>query len=280
MMQQVRVRVPATSANLGPGFDCLGAALALHNVVTVSRGGLSACSSMVAEAAEAFFAAAGSESFEFSWTVAGDIPRSRGLGSSVAVRLGILHGLNELAGAPLDARTLYQLCARLEGHPDNAAPAAFGGFAAARADGEFFRCPIPPALRFVVLIPAGEIETDASRGTLPATVPHADAARSAANAALIAAAFASGEFGHLRGSLRDWLHEPYREAANPHLRPSVAAGVAAGALGGYLSGSGSAVACITMEDAAAAVASAMHSVLPEAAVRVLPADNTGTVILA
>lgn len=278
MMEKVRVRVPATSANLGPGFDCLGVALQLHNVVTVGRDMAAASSPMVSAAGEAFFTQAGVPPFAFGWEIAGDIPRSRGLGSSVTVRLGILHGLNRLAGAPLDAQTLYRICAQLEGHPDNAAPAAFGGFVAARADCAFFRCAVSPEMRFVLLVPDREIETDASRGTLPSAIPHADAARTAANAALITAAFASNQPELLRGSLQDWLHEPYREAANPHLRPAVEAGVAAGALGGYLSGSGSAVACIAMADAED-VARAMQSVLPGARTHILAPDNTGTVII-
>jgi homoserine kinase len=277
MMEQVTVRIPATSANLGPGFDCLGVALDCHNFVTVARGGPTGASAMVAEAGHAFFTAAGLDSFEFSWEISGLIPRSRGLGSSVAVRLGVLHGLNELSLRPLDPVVLYRLCAELEGHPDNAAPAAFGGFAAARADAVFFRCDVAPALHFVLLVPDQEIETEASRGRLPGGIAHADAARNAANASLITAAFASGQYELLRGSLRDWLHEPYREGANPHLRPAVEAGVAAGALGGYLSGSGSAVACLTLEHPAR-VAAAMQAVAPSAPVLVLRADNSGVVV--
>jgi homoserine kinase len=278
MMEEVKVRIPATSANLGPGFDCLGVALDCHNVVTVARSGPAPPSAMVEAAGQAFFASARTESFAFSWQISGRIPRSRGLGSSVSVRLGILHGLNELSGRPLDRLTLYRLCAELEGHPDNAAPAAFGGFAAARADSVFFRCEVAPALHFVVLIPDHEIETEASRGRLPVGISHADAARNTAHASLITAAFASGQYKLLRGSLRDWLHEPYREAANPHLRPAVTAGVAAGALGGYLSGSGSAVACLTLENPGA-VAAAMQAIVPSASVHVLVADNTGATVL-
>jgi homoserine kinase len=137
-MNKVTIRVPATSANLGPGFDCLGLALDLHNRVTVDRAGAGISDAMVGAAADAFFAAAGLPAFAYGWSIEADIPRSRGLGSSVAVRLGILHGLNELAGRPLDAGQVYLICAKLEGHPDNAAPAAFGGFAAARPDGTYF----------------------------------------------------------------------------------------------------------------------------------------------
>ena len=273
-MNQVTIRVPATSANLGPGFDCLGVALDLHNRVTVVRGGAVHPDPMVTEAAAAYFRHSGREDFGFSWSIEGEIPRSRGLGSSVAVRLGILHGLNEVDGRPLDSGTLYRICADLEGHPDNAAPAAFGGFTAARGDGVCFRCGIGTELRFVLLVPDGEIDTDSSRGVLPAEIGRMDAVRSLANAALITAAFASQDYGLLRGSIRDWLHEPFREKANPHLRPAVAAGVAAGALGGYLSGSGSAVCCMTLEKPDD-VAAAMQSVLPSARIMILAPDNTG-----
>lgn len=277
VMDEITVRVPATSANLGPGFDCLGVALDLHNRVTVRRGAPAAPDRMVDEAARAFFAASNRAPFEFGFAITGDIPRSRGLGSSVAVRLGILHGLNALADAPLDADQLYRFCARLEGHPDNAAPAAFGGFTAARADGLYFRCDIDPALRFVLLVPPAEIDTDSSRVQLPREIPHADAVRNTAHTALITAAFASRQYELLRGSMGDWLHQPYRAGAVPHLAPAIAAGVAAGALDGYLSGSGSSVACVMLENPDA-VAAAMQTVLPAAQVMILGPDNRGVTV--
>jgi len=277
MKDKVVVRVPATSANLGPGFDCLGVALDLHNRVTVVRGGTFAPDTMVGAAADAFFSESGIPAFAFQWSIEGDIPRSRGLGSSVAVRLGILHALNAMSDAPLDADQLYRICANLEGHPDNAAPAAFGGFTAARADGTYFRCAIDPAVRFVFLIPRAEIDTESSRGLLPAKIPHSDAVLNVAHASLITAAFAAARYDLLRGSMTDWLHQPYRSEAVPHLKPAIEAGVAAGALGGYLSGSGSAVACITV-DSPDAVAAAMQSVLPAAAVRIFGPDNQGVVV--
>jgi len=276
-MHQATIRVPATSANLGPGFDCLGVALDLHNRITLTRTGAPAPDTMVMEAADAYFHRSGRGRFDFTWSISGDIPRSRGLGSSVAVRLGILHGLNELDDRPLDAETLYRLCAALEGHPDNAAPAAFGGFIAARPDGAYFRSEIGAKLRFVLLVPDTEIETDASRGVLPAEIKRADAVRSVAHAALITAAFASRQYHLLKDSMHDWLHEPFREKSNPHLVPAVAAGVAAGALGGYLSGSGSAVCCVTLADPDH-VAEAMRSVLPSASILVLAPDNEGVKI--
>lgn len=273
-MDKATIRVPATSANLGPGFDSLGVALDLHNRVSVSRGGAASPDAMVMEAAAAYFRHSGRAGFDFSWSIEGYIPRSRGLGSSVAVRLGILHGLNEIDGHPLDAGTLYRLCAELEGHPDNAAPAAFGGFTAARPDGAYFRNEIGQDVRFVILVPDNEIETDTSRGVLPDQIDRKDAVRCVANASLITAAFASRQYGLLRGSMQDWLHEPHREKTNPHLRPAVEAGVGAGALGGYLSGSGSSVCCITLESPER-VAAAMQTALPAARTLILGADNEG-----
>jgi homoserine kinase len=126
----------------------------------------------------------------------------------------------------------------------------------------------------VVLGPGEEIETDESRGRLPHEIRHLDAVQNSAHASMVTAAFASQRYELLRGSMNDWLHQPYREASVPHLRPAIAAGIGAGALDGYLSGSGSAVACVTLQNPEA-VAEAMQTVLPGARVLVLQADNTG-----
>src|SRR3954454_2018222 len=100
-MQQVTVRIPASTSNLGPGFDCLGVALRIYNDVTVMRGGRRPASVMLREAADLFFQHAGLRPFAFSAKVEGDVPISRGLGSSVTLRLGVMHGLNALSGKPL-----------------------------------------------------------------------------------------------------------------------------------------------------------------------------------
>ena len=275
-MNEVSVRVPATTANLGPGFDCLGIALRIYNTVTVRRGRGPAKGAMAAEAADLFFREAGIRPFAFHWEVAGSVPRSRGLGSSVTVRLGILHGLNELAGRPLTRNGLFLLCASLEGHPDNAAPAAFGGFTVSPATGPLQRYRISARLAFVILIPEFEISTPAARQALPRTLTFQDAAFNAANAAAVAAAFATGNYPALKGCLEDRLHQPFREPLIPCLNPVIAAARKAGALGGWLSGSGSAIACVTLRSPAA-VADAMiaASDLEEASAIVVRADNTG-----
>lgn len=279
-MNSVRVRVPATSANLGPGFDSLGVALCLYNTTTVSRGRGPAPGEMAREAADLFFKKAHTKPFVFHWSVEGGVPRSRGLGSSVTVRLGVLHGLNELAGRPLDRRAVFNLCSELEGHPDNAAPGAFGGFCVAPAAGPVQRYGIGEELAFVFLIPSHEFETEKARNLLPKAIPLADAIVSAGNAAAIAGAFASRDYKKLAGCFGDRLHQPYRAKVLPFLDRVIEAGRAAGALGGWLSGAGSAVACATLvrpDRVANAMAAACD--LDAACAVVLRADNRGVRIL-
>ncbi len=280
MPESVRVRVPATTANLGPGFDVLGAALRIANTVTVSRDENGPVGEMATGAAAAFFRAARCAPIPFRWSIRGAVPPSRGLGSSVTVRLGILHGLNALCGGPLTPDALYRICAELEGHPDNAAPAAFGGFVVARGNGDFQRFRISPRLSFVLLIPDFEVRTADAREVLPAEVPLGDAVRNTGNAAAIAAAFASGNYEALPGCFADTLHQPYRARLVPFLDDVIAAGARAGALGGWLSGSGSTIACATLVDPEA-VAAAMKQAagLPGATTRIALADNRGARVL-
>ena len=279
-MNQVSVRVPATTANLGPGFDCLGVALQIYNTTTVRRSRGKDPGEMAREAADAFFHEVGGKPFAFSWSVEGDVPRSRGLGSSVTVRLGVLHGLNELAGRPLDRQRIFRLCAGLEGHPDNAAPAAFGGFTVVPPAGLLQRYPVKQSLQFLLLVPAFEISTPAARKSLPEKISLADAVVSAGNAAAVAAAFASSDYGKLAGCFGDRLHQPYREKLLPCLSAVIAAAESAGAIGGWLSGSGSTIACISTrrpEKIARAMLAAAG--MPDAAVLAVGADNSGVRIL-
>ena len=107
MQQTVTTRVPGTTSNLGPGFDSLGIALGLANEVTISRSERTEHPPVFADAARSFFAAAKVEPFGFDWRIAGEVPQSRGLGSSVTVRLGLMHGLNALSGSPLERTALF-----------------------------------------------------------------------------------------------------------------------------------------------------------------------------
>jgi homoserine kinase len=281
MSEKAIVRVPATTANLGPGYDCLGAALQLHNIVTVTRGRGGRPDPLARKAADTFFAAARMRPFSFRLEITGDVPRSRGLGSSVTVRLGILAGLNDLCGTPLSRQRLFELCAELEGHPDNAAPAAFGGFTVA-SPGGIARFAVSSRLRFVLLVPDFEVATPAARKALPLTIPHAHAAENVGQACRITAAFASGRFELLRGAFSDHLHQPYRQPLIPFLGEVISAGEKAGALGGFLSGSGSTICCVTEEKAVRGrsrsqlVAAAMLEAAPcDARAFVVSADNGG-----
>jgi homoserine kinase len=275
-MNEAIIRVPATTANLGPGYDALGVALEIYNHVTVRRGASAAAHPMNAEVAGMFFHAANLAPFDFDWSIRGDVPRSRGMGSSVTVRLGLLHGLNELAGRPLSSSSLFELCAALEGHPDNAAPAAFGGFTVAGGP-QVARFPVDPALQFVLLIPDFEVATPDARRVLPSQIDRLGAARSCANACRITAAFATQKYELLRGSFEDHLHQPYREKALlPFLTAVIAAGENAGAIGGFLSGSGSTIACVTLGNAEG-IAADMLAASGNAGARTLitRADNAG-----
>jgi homoserine kinase len=248
-MDVVTFQIPATTANLGPGFDCLGVALNLHNRVTVERthNGAPELMPMANEAAAAFFAAAGLAPFEFHCRIDGDVPRSRGLGSSVTVRLGLLHGLNQLTGAPLNDRRIFEICATLEGHPDNAAPAAFGGFVVSGPE-TYQRFEVDERLEFVLLIPPFEVATPLARKALPPQIDRLAAVRSCGNACRITAAFAARQYESLRGAFTDGLHQPFREPLVPFLPKVIAAGEKAGALGGFLSGSGSTICCVTLQN--------------------------------
>src|SRR5438046_5364209 len=171
-MQHVTVRVPASTSNLGPGFDCLGVALQIYNSITIRRAkDRQPQERIVAQASDLFFKRTKQKGFAFSCAATEKIPRSRGLGSSATIRLGILHGLNTLTGRPLDRLSIFRLCADLEEHPDNAAPSTFGGFTVAR--GENVQCfEVSPRLKFVLLIPNFEIQTSAARKILPEKLLH------------------------------------------------------------------------------------------------------------
>jgi homoserine kinase len=274
-MKQVTVRVPASTSNLGPGFDCLGVALRIYSNVIVTRGAKSRLPPIARAAADLFFQRTRCPQFSFSISVKGDVPSSRGLGGSATVRLGVLFAMNVLSGNRLERSSIFQLGAQLEGHPDNAAPAAFGGFTVVRGE-NVQRFHVSPALSFVLLIPNFDVETLAARKLLPSQVTHAAAIENSANASAITAAFASGNYQNLRGAFRDHLHQPYREKLIPFLPRVITAAEKAGALGAFLSGSGSTIAAVTLTNPRQ-VAEAMHRKIEKRDARtvIVSADNRG-----
>jgi len=279
IMSSVTVRVPATTANLGPGYDCLGVALSLSNRVKITRDMPMVHKGMVKEVATRFFETAKVEPWSFGLEIEGEVPRSRGLGSSVTVRLGLLTGLNSLSGSPLSKVQLFELCAELEGHPDNAAPGAFGGFTVARAGMETLRCEVAKELKFVLLVPDFEVSTPDARKVLPKKLERLKAAESCANACRITAAFMQKRYDLLKGCFADELHQPYREELNPFLTKVIAAGEKAGALGGFLSGSGSTICCVTLEREMSVSSAMLDASPPGSQIHALTADNEGAVIV-
>ena len=229
----VRVSVPATSANLGPGFDSLGLALDLRDVLTgeVTDAGLEVDaagegaegvprgeSHLVVRAMRAAFAEMDAHPAGLRLHCENAIPHARGLGSSSAAIVGgiaLARALVADGALLLDDDAAFRLAARLEGHPDNVAPAWYGGFViCGREGGEFYAVPsaVDPRVAAVVLVPPYPLSTEVARGLLPATVPHADAAANAGRTALLVAALA-GAPEHLLVATRDLLHQDYRRPA-------------------------------------------------------------------
>src|ERR1700731_915632 len=207
----ISIRVPASTTNLGPGFDCLGIALQLWNRITIEVDqGERPVPEMVSDAADLFFCRTGKPRRPFSFSVKGDVPQARGLGSSVTLRLGILLALDRITQSALSKETICALCAELEGHPDNAAAALFGGFTIiTKTTKRVARFDVDPALKFVLFIPNFEVKTSDARTVVPSTFSRQDVVENLGNASLIAAAFASREYGRMRGSFMDRLHQPF-----------------------------------------------------------------------
>jgi homoserine kinase len=231
----VRVEVPATSANLGPGFDSLGLALELRDqleaevlddgvVVEVTGQGADSvprdASHLVVRSMHAAFDVLGVPAPGLRLSCHNAIPHARGLGSSSAAIVGGLALARALVadGAKrLDDDAVFRLAAQLEGHPDNVAPAVYGGFViSGREDDEWYavRAQVDRRVVAVAFVPPVPLSTEVARGLLPATVPHADAAADAGRAALLVAAL-GGAPEHLLTATRDYLHQEQRRAAMP-----------------------------------------------------------------
>lgn len=281
---RVHVRVPATSANLGPGFDALGLALALYNEVTAAEAdGVSVTiegegagrlpfgvHNVVARGVRQAYEAAGRPFKGVALTCVNRVPTARGLGSSAAAWVGGLVAGNELLGAPLSREALLALAARAEGHPDNVAAALLGGLTVSCPldDGRIatVTLPVPGGVRWVVLVPEVTSATAEARAVLPPSVPRADAVFNVQRVSLLLAALQSGRLDVLGTALDDRLHQPYRLRLFPWM-PSVAeAARAAGALGCVLSGAGPSLLAAVSADAGA-VARSMEGALAAAGVR-------------
>jgi homoserine kinase len=267
--RRVAVEVPASIANLGAGYDCLGMAVELVNRVGLevrnwSRGGIelsvegegagelpSDGRNRFVQGVEAAIREARGEVPEgATWRIemVNKIPLARGLGSSAAATVGGLLAANALLGDALTTADLLRLATAIEGHPDNAAAVLLGGFVASAAFGdvvEAIRFDVPRGIRAVIFIPDLRLATSDMRKALPAKVPREDAVANLGRVAIGVAGIATGRRDILRFLTEDRLHEPYRAAIYPQLPRMVADARAAGALGACLSGAGSSIVAFT-----------------------------------
>ncbi|MBI4200630.1 MAG: homoserine kinase [Chloroflexi bacterium] len=262
-MERVSVRVPATTANLGPGFDCLGMALDIWNEVTIAvaqksrvrvtgqgAGQLSTGpGNLVYRTAARYYTERGRAMPALSIACHNEIPLARGLGSSAAAIVGGLVAAAALAGDPPDdPERLLPLAIALEGHPDNVTPALFGGCQIVVAEGDQWvraAVPLPADLHAVLFIPDTQLPTVEARAVLPDEVSREAAVYNAGRVALLVSALATGKVELLRWATQDRLHQPARERLFPAMRHLFRAAMDGGALGAFLSGAGPTVLALT-----------------------------------
>lgn len=277
---KVRVLVPASAGNTGSAFDSLGLAYGLHNevvaetdrpaeVVVEGEGAelLRKGEPNLVQAAYARFTeSTGKAVPPHRLTLVNKIPFGRGLGSSAAAIVGGLMAADALCGTKLGPEGILKLALPMEGHPDNVAPAIYGGFVltvldAGDVNGPFTVVPMkaPADWKAVLYVPDLIIPTKQARAILPKEVPRADAIYNHSRVGLLVAALAQGKGELLRVATQDRLHQPYRAKIFPQMPALIEAGIAGGAWGACLSGAGSAILAIAPSAKAAAAADAMRA---------------------
>lgn len=255
----IRVQVPATTANLGPGFECLGMALELYTVVefipvqsdfNIELFGEGAQdlardhSNLVYRAAKRVFETVAYQPQGIRIRISSSIPPARGLGSSAAAIIGGVLAANMLSGNRLANRELLNLAAGIEGHPDNVTPALCGGIIVAvpvEGDVRYIKIAPPAGLKVVVAVPEFQLPTMMAREALPQQVAMQDAVFNLGRVALLVAALQQGDLSMLGTAMEDRLHQPYRANLIPGMKKVLAAARLAGARGVTLSGSGPAL---------------------------------------
>jgi homoserine kinase len=273
----VRVRVPASTANLGSGYDAFGLALARYNTVIAELGPASSEWSVAVTGEGAGDISVGGDNLVVTtmrrlFKMAGEpdvvahilcengIPLGRGLGSSSAAIAGGLVAANELIGRPFASEEIFRMAAEIEGHPDNVAAALAGGFTicwSQEGETRFAQVDPPGGVAAVIVVSDAPLSTKAARALLPMNVPHIDAAFDAGRAGLLATGIVLGRGDLIGPGMNDRLHEPYRAAAVTDLEEVRAALLDAGADGAALSGAGpTVIGLVTGVDDAAAIARA------------------------
>ncbi|MDO5478472.1 MAG: homoserine kinase [Clostridia bacterium] len=256
----IRVKVPATSANLGPGFDSMGLALGLYNEIEIeeTEGGIEIVQegfdyknnsperNLVYRAMKTVFDECGKSPNGLKIKIESNIPATRGLGSSAACIIGGMVGANAMYGL-LGPSDILSLASKMERHPDNVTPCLMGGFTVSYFDGKkvtYSKIPLGEEISLAVVYPDSKLSTGKARTTLPYKVPHRDAAYNAAHSALLVSAIAGKRYNLLTEAMQDKLHQPYRIKMIPDMEEIFKIYKDAGAYGCYLSGSGPTLAAI------------------------------------
>lgn len=267
----ITVRVPATSANLGAGFDCLGLALDMYASITVTFSDREQLPTedvgekMVLTAIRQTYQRLGKPGplgVRVRYNVS--IPLGRGLGASAVARVAGVIATNEFEGHALSEADCLDIASELEGHGDNACPAMFGGMqVCVETDGHFLRVPFkyPQDAHMAILIPDHSMATKDARKVLPDSYSKADAVHNTGRAALFVAAMAAGRMDLLNAATDDRIHQRQRAALFPPMFDIFAAAKGAGAHAAWLSGAGSSVAAICPEASARKAADAMLATL-------------------
>jgi homoserine kinase len=263
-MKSITAKVPATTANLGAGFDTLAMALDLYNYVTielaakthieVENEGKDSLSldeeNIVYIVAKAVFDMADVKTDGLKIKLVNNIPLARGLGSSAAARVGGAMGANYLLGNRFSRDEIMSLTAKLEGHPDNVTPALFGGFTISYVDkGELKYFKISPNVKFkiVVIIPQFEVSTSKAREILPSNISRKDAVFNVSRACLLVSSVLTGQLEYIGAGMQDMLHQPYRKKLVPGMEDVFEAAMKNGARGVALSGAGPSIVAFATE---------------------------------
>lgn len=256
---KIKVSVPATSANVGSGFDALGLAVTLYNTATFEPADQLEISSadgtriprnesnLVYRSAKRLFDQVGKRMPPLRIVQTNPIPMARGLGSSSACIIAGLLGANRLLGDVLDTQELLTLATAIEGHPDNVAPALLGGLTSSVFEaGTVYtvKRDVDQSLCFAAIVPDYKLLTEAARAALPAQIPHKDAVYNLSRAALLPAAFCEGRHDLLAIATEDKLHQPYRLPLMPGASHVFALAKQCGAKAVYVSGAGSTVMAV------------------------------------
>ncbi|CCP26374.2 Homoserine kinase [Tepidanaerobacter acetatoxydans Re1] len=295
----VRVKIPATTANFGPGFDCLGASLGLYNYIDmefsdapkvyVKGEGVEEIpldkTNLVYQAAAKVLKRANVNK-DLKIVLENHIPLARGLGSSAACIVGGLMAANHLIGDIFENSELLKIATEMEGHPDNVVPAAFGGFCLSMIYENkiiYKTFPMPFWLKFVVCIPDFELKTEDARKILPEEINFKDAVFNISRTAMLVAAMAQGDLSNMDIFCQDRLHQPFRSQLIPGMEKILATVREKGAFAGFLSGSGPTVVCLTLRERADALGEHMVDIFSRAGIKscykVLSSDSEGVKFL-